>query len=126
MLHPEFRTSGQSTLRPDLVVVSVTPNIYIDVTVPYDPAEHMEKKAQAKKDKYRHLGVVFPFVVGALGSWWPENDNLRAALQIPPRAWANTGKAARLAAIQGTTAIINKHLGYNEPDGSGVQEDPEN
>ena len=53
-------TSGQSTLRPDLVVVSVTPNILIDVTVPYDPADHLGRKAQAKKDKYRHLdGISF-------------------------------------------------------------------
>ena len=78
-------TSGQSTLRPDLVVVSVTPNILIDVTVPYDPANHLGRKAQAKKDKYRHLGTVHPFVVGALRSWWPENDALWAVLQIPPR-----------------------------------------
>jgi len=101
-----------SGLRPDLVVTSTNPPIIIDVTVPLSSADGLEKAQARKIEKYKHLGVVLPLVVGSLGSWLPSNDEICLALGFSGRKWQSLKKKMKLLAIQGTTQIIAKHLAY--------------
>ncbi|XP_046633154.1 uncharacterized protein LOC124312704 [Daphnia pulicaria] len=101
-----------SGLRPDLVVTSTNPSIIIDVTVSLSSADGLEKGQARKIEKYKHLGVVLPLVVGSLGSWLPSNDEICLALGFSGRKWLNLKKKIKLLAIQGTTQIIAKPLAY--------------
>ena len=56
-----------TTLHPD-VVTSSTPQLIIDVMVPFDAPESLQAGYNLKVTKYGHLGPTLPFVVGALGS----------------------------------------------------------
>ncbi|EFX69718.1 hypothetical protein DAPPUDRAFT_113337 [Daphnia pulex] len=101
-----------SGLRTDLVVTSTNPSIIIDVTVPLSSADGLDKAQARKIEKYKHLGVVLPLVVGSLGSWLPSNDKICLALGFSGRKWQILKKKMKLLAIQGTTQIIAKHLVY--------------
>ena len=103
-----------SPLRPDIVVTSSSPRLLIDVTVPFDTATNLFAAYRKKIEKYQHLCLVLPFVVGALGAWLPSNDEIKSALGIPPRAWNGLRRRARLLAIQGTTGVISSHLTHND------------
>ncbi|CAL8068543.1 unnamed protein product [Orchesella dallaii] len=89
----EFRVVGENTevdnshLRPDLVLCKGRDAYIIDVTIPFENRkEAMEEAALLKTQKYTELAerlkqqyhyktaVVVPFLVGALGSWYPGND----------------------------------------------------
>ena len=116
-----------SVLRPDIVITSTEQPILIDVTVTWDDPASLSRAQQEKISKYQQLGQILPFVVGALGSWPPETQEIQQTLQIHPRDWNYLRRRARLAAIQGTTKIINHHLNYtdeHEPDDPDAIEEP--
>jgi len=64
----------------------------VDVTVPFDNRlAALEAAAETKRSKYEQLradlavqhgceAVVVPFIVGALGSWFPANDSFMRVL----------------------------------------------
>ena len=114
-------TTGDS-LRPDLIVTSMDPALVIDVTVPYDDPLNLQRAHDFKVEKYQHLGRVLPLVVGATGAWLPSNDEIAPALGIDPRTWNSIRRRLRLAAIQGTTKIISRHLAYGGPS-QGIEEE---
>ena len=116
-----------SVLRPDIVITSTEQPILIDVTVTWDDPASLSRAQQEKISKYQQLGQILPFVVGALGSWPPETQEIQQTLQIHPRDWNYLRRRARLAAIQGTTKIINHHLNYTDehkPDDPDAIEEP--
>lgn len=104
------RAVEDSSLRPDVVVTTTNPPIFIDVTVPFDIPSGMERAHAKKIDKYQHLGSVLPLVVGALGSWLPTNDEIAIALGFGSRRWSFIKRKMKLLAIQGTTKMIARHL----------------
>jgi Reverse transcriptase (RNA-dependent DNA polymerase) len=116
---------GNSGLRPDLVVNSTNPPTIIDVTVPLSSADGLEKAKARKIEKYNHLGLVLPLVVGSLGSWLPSNDEISLALGFSGRKWGILKKKMKLLAIQGTTRIIAKHLAYQTEESDHEPEEEE-
>ena len=114
-----------SNLRPDIVIMSTEQRILIDVTVTWDDPDSLERARKEKISKYQHLGQILPLVVGALGSWPPETEELRTTLQLHPRDWNRFRRRARLAAVQGSTKIIHHHLSYGETTPSGENEEEE-
>ena len=104
------KAADDNSMRPDLLINSVNPPLIIDVTVPFDIPNGMERAHGNKMEKYRHLGPVLPLVVGALGSWLPTNDEIAIALGFSRRKWSFIRRKMKLLAIQGTTRIIANHL----------------
>jgi hypothetical protein len=124
-VNKQFAGSG---LKPDIVIISAEQPILIDVTVTWDDPVSLKRAKQDKISKYQHLGQILPLVVGALGSWPAETDELRQTLQLHPRDWNRFRRRARLAAIQGSTRIIHHHLSYGEttpPEENEEEEDEE-
>lgn len=124
-VNKQFAGSG---LKPDIVIISAEQPILIDVTVTWDDPLSLQRAKLDKISKYQHLGQILPLVVGALGSWPPETDELRQTLQLHPRDWNRFRRRARLAAIQGSTKIIHHHLSYGEttqPEENEEEEDEE-
>ena len=116
-----------SELRPDIVVTSVNPPALIDISVAYDYPDALHSALNEKASKYRHLGPIYPFIVGAFGSWLPENRDIQLAFGLTARTWNSMRRKARLAAIQGTTRIISSHLAGSrdaemEPDDIDLQD----
>lgn len=83
----ENRPVGNSSLRPDLVLVRGEEAIVIDVACPFDNRRAaLQEARRAKEDKYKEIKeylsrrfqrvTVEAVVVGALGSWDPENDRV--------------------------------------------------
>ncbi len=111
-----------TTLRPDIVITSANPPILIDVTIPFDDPDTLSRARAEKISKYQHLGPTFPLVVGALGSWMPENAEILRAINVEilgvrklsSRTWNAFRQKARLSAIQGTANIIQRHLAFND------------
>ena len=97
-------------LRPDIVVTSVDPPAIIDIAVPYDDTGSLLSAFSQKVDKYIHLGIVYPLIVGSFGAWLPENRDIQRAFGFSDRQWNSIRRQARTAAIQGTTRIISHHL----------------
>jgi hypothetical protein len=103
-------------LRPDVVVTSTTPQIIIDLTIPFDATESLQAGFDRKVAKYGHLGPTLPLVLGALGSWLPSNDAVASSLNIRPNAWRRFRRKSRLSAIQGTMKVVSNHLRATEVD----------
>lgn len=88
----ENQVLGNQGLRPDLVLKKGSNIFIVDVTVPFDNRlAAFEVAAAEKRAKYERLraelmtqhdreGLVVPFIVGALGSWDPNNDPLMRIL----------------------------------------------
>ena len=91
----EMRSVTGQALKPDLVINNGTDAVIVDVTCPFDGGpDALEMAAQGKVEKYTGVArallaaghrsaVVRPFVIGALGSWWPGNEACLADLGIP-------------------------------------------
>ena len=97
-------------LRPDVELSIAGARLMIDVAVSYDTPENLKSAHDRKVDKYLVHGNIKPLIVGSLGSWYPNNDEIRSLLGIHPRSWAVFRRKARLLAIQGSTALLRQHL----------------
>ena len=97
-------------LRPDVELSLAGSRLMVDVAVSYDTPDHLKSAFDRKVDKYMVHGNIKPLVVGSLGSWYPNNDEIRSLLGIHPRSWAVFRRKARLLAIQGSMAILRAHL----------------
>ncbi|MFO0089667.1 MAG: RNA-directed DNA polymerase, partial [bacterium] len=98
-------------LRPDVEFMLSGSRVLIDVNVPYDNEGNLEIAFNRKVTKYMTLGNILPLILGSLGSWHPRNDDISSLLGIDGRTWGAFRKKARLAAIQGSMAIVHSHLG---------------
>ena len=119
-----IRDSG-SRLRPDIVVKDNNHVLIIDVTCPFDnDANALSEAAQHKFTKYEQLkqhfiaqGLhceVYPFVIGALGSWYKKNELLCTKLGMTRRYKSLFRKLCCSDAIQGSTNIYRLHLGWDD------------
>ena len=95
---------------PDVAVTEGDSPVYIDITVPFDDPANLYRAAADKEEKYGHLGTVLPLVVGALGSWFPENDNIRTKLDIPRRLWDEAKRKMRQSTIEDSCRPANDFL----------------
>ena len=107
-----------SELRPDLEVEAAGTKTIIDVTVAFDEPGNMQRAFDRKVEKYQHLSQTFPLVLGALGSWKPENEAIRSFFGIPARQWAAFRRRSRTSVIRGSLDIIRRFLVVVEPVGS--------
>ena len=121
------RTVADSNLRlrPDIVVEEDDRVIIIDVTCPFDnDSDALSEAALAKVHKYQPLKEyvqskgksceVFPFVVGALGSWYKQNEILLTKLGMTRRYKSLFRKLCCTDAIQGSNDIYRLHLGCDD------------
>ena len=108
-------------LRPDIVVEEDNRTLIIDVTCPFDNDEDaLSNAAVAKVNKYEPLKEfveatgkkceVLPFVVGALGSWYKQNEIVLNRLSMTRRYKSLFTKRCCTDAIQGSTNIYRLHL----------------
>ena len=112
-------------LRPDIVVEVGSQVLLIDVTCPFDndssalsdAANEKVFKYQALKDFFVSKGKsceIYPFVVGALGSWYKQNELLLKKLGMTRRYKSLFRKLCCSDAIQGSNDIYRLHLGCDD------------
>ena len=105
-------------LKPDLVILNkdTSEAFVIDVTIPFEGEDSFRAARQGKVDKYNHLKRVLQekgyrrveidgFVVGALGSWDPENEPVLRKLSIGQRYSVMFRKLCCTEAIKGSHDI---------------------
>ena len=96
--------------------------LIIDVTCPFDNDDDaLANAAFAKVNKYQLLKEfveslgkkceVLPFVVGALGSWYKQNEIVLNRLGMTRKYKSLFRKLCCTDAIQGSTNIYRLHLG---------------
>ena len=111
-------------LKPDLVVLNEARSeaYVIDVTVPFEGEVAFRDAREAKEEKYDHLKAILRakgyhkvevdgFVIGALGSWDPENEPVLRKLSIGPRYATLFRKLCCSEAIKGSYAIWRNKTG---------------
>jgi hypothetical protein len=121
------RTVEQSNLRlrPDVVVEEDNRVLIIDVTCPFDnDSDALSDAAVAKVLKYQPLKEffeskgkscdIYPFVVGALGSWYKQNEILLNKLGMTRRYKSLFRKLCCTDVIQGSNNIYRLHLGCDD------------
>ena len=121
------RTIAESNLRlrPDIVVEEDNRVLIIDVTCPFDNDDDaLSNAAVAKVNKYQPLKEflvsrgksceIYPFVVGALGSWYKQNEILLSKLGMTRRYKSLFRKLCCTDAIQGSNNIYRLHLGCED------------
>ncbi|CAB4024738.1 Hypothetical predicted protein [Paramuricea clavata] len=117
--------AANSRLRPDIIVEEDNKVLIINVCCPFDNnAEALRDAEQRKLNKYEGLKQffvgqgkqceVFGFVIGALGSWHPANENVLRQLGMSKRYRSLFRKLCCTDAIQVSTNIYREHLGITE------------
>lgn len=112
-------------LRPDIVVKEENEVLIVDVTCPFDndvnalsdAAEHKFLKYQPLKEHFIARGFkceIYPFVIGALGSWYKKNELLCSKLGMTRRYKSLFRKLCCSDAIQGSCHIYRLHLGWDD------------
>lgn len=107
--------------RPDLVIRDGQRVIIIDIACPFEnDQDALDVAATRKVEKYQYIAdhlklqgldaKVFPFIIGALGSWYPGNGNLLNELRISKRYRNLFRKLCCADAIQGSRNIYIEHL----------------
>ena len=116
-----------SRLRPDIVLEELNQVSIIDVTCPFenDP-QALDDAAQRKVNKYASLvehflgigkqATVLPFVIGALGTWYPPNEIVLRRLGMTKRYKKLFRKLCCTDVIQGSSDIYRLHLGIDVMD----------
>ena len=114
-----------SPVRSDIVITNENHVTIIDVCCPFENGpEAMEEAVARKEVKYNHLKTffeaqgkscnVFGFAVGALGTWFPGNEQVLTALNMTPRYKNLFRKLCCSDTIQGSTDIYRQHLGCDD------------
>ena len=111
-------------LKPDLVIINEEKSeaYIVDVAVPFEGEESFPVARRAKEDKYDHLkdilrarGIrkteVDGFVVGALGSWDPENEAVLRKLSVRRNYSTIFRRLCCTEAIKGSYAIWRAKTG---------------
>ena len=107
----------EKNLKPDLVILNRdTSEAYVvDITAPFEGEAAFQEARKAKEDKYHHLKKVLhdkgyrkvevdAFVVGALGSWDPGNEQVIRKLSIGHRYTVLFRRLCCTEAIKGSFA----------------------
>eukprot|EP00731_Ephydatia_muelleri_P013824 Em0007g1134a len=111
-------------LKPDLVILNEAKSeaYVVDVAVPFEGEESFPAARRAKEDKYNHLKALLRskgyrkvevdgFVIGALGSWDPENEAVLHKLSIGHKYASLFRKLCCTEAIKGSYAIWKAKTG---------------
>ncbi|XP_028416671.1 uncharacterized protein T26G10.4-like [Dendronephthya gigantea] len=117
--------SAKSRLRPDIIVEEDNQVLIIDVTCPFDNGPTaLEEAAAAKINKYEVLKEHFteqnrvchilPFVIGALGSWYPPNEAVLQRLGMTRSYRSLFRKLCCSHVIQGSCDIFRLHFGWDQ------------
>ena len=109
-------------LRPDIVHYEGDEATIIDVSIPFDNGENaLSTAAEAKVQKYKSTKqalleksytdvVILPFIVGALGSWYPQNEMVLNRLGISKGCRGLMRRFCCQDAIKGSRNIWTEHL----------------
>ena len=112
----------QPRLRPDIVHYDGEKATIIDVSIPFDNGENaLATAAEAKVQKYQSTKqalldkgytdvVILPFIVGALGTWYPRNELVLNRLGVAKRYRGLMRKFCCQDAIKGSRDIWTEHL----------------
>ena len=109
--------------RPDLTIISPDERtiLLVDVSCPFEGApKALEDAATTKLQKYEPLRQellqlyseveILPFIVGALGSWYPPNDRVLSRLRIGWQYAALMRRLCVVSAISGSQWIWYKSM----------------
>ena len=110
-----------SECRPDLLITNDNEVLIIDVTCPFENGENALAEADfAKVTKYdhvkqyfQHLGKrcdVYGFVIGALGSWHPNNEIVLERLLMTKKYKDLFRKLCCSDVIRGSADIYYQHM----------------
>ena len=109
-------------LRPDIVHYEGDKATIIDVSIPFDNGENaLSMAAEAKVQKYQSTKqalldkgytdvAILPFIVGALGSWYPQNEMVLNRLGISKGYRGLMRRFCCQDAIKGSRDIWTEHL----------------
>ena len=107
-------------LRPDIIVRTKKHNYLIDIKAPYDEIENMNRARLDNVGKYSDLAndmrkttkkgcSVETFIVGALGSWDPANNDLLRKLTVSDAEQLKLAKLVTISSIKDSCYIYNRH-----------------
>jgi len=124
---PEIaHSTSLARLRPDVTVTAANSILLVDVKVPFEKAGALDAVDKRNADHYEPLRAalaqatgkkvaVLTFVVGALGAWWPGNQQTLALLNIRGKAnVARLGKAAIKSAIHASRNVWVFHTSLKD------------
>jgi hypothetical protein len=94
-------------IQPSARILS-TPQVIIDLTIPFDAPKSLKVGFDRKVPKYGHLGPTLPVVIGTLGSWMPFINAVSNSLSIRPNSWRRFRRRSHLLVIQGTMRVVSK------------------
>lgn len=113
--------NAPGNLRPDLVIQDGSEVLVIDVACPFEnDANALQEAADRKTQKYHYLvdhfkqqgltAKIFGFVIGSLGSWHPQNEDLLNEMNISHKYRSLLRKLCCADTIQGSRNIYVEHL----------------
>ena len=117
----------KTRLKPDIVVRTPTHTYLIDMKSPYDMLKNFKEAREQNIKTYAGLAAdmqsssrvctsVETFIVGALGSWDPQNNDLLKFLKVPSKRVPSLAKRMSLAALKESYQIFNIHVAIKTLD----------
>ena len=109
-------------IRPDIIHYNGDKATVIDVSIPFDNVENaLSTAAETKVQKYRSTKqalmdkgftdvVILPFIVGAVGTWFPQNEMVLNRLGVSKRWRGLMRRFCCQDAIKGSRDIWTEHL----------------
>jgi hypothetical protein len=88
----------------------------MDLTITFDTPESLDAGHAKKIKKCSCLGLTLPFVICAFCLWLPSKNAVATTLSIPPASSCRLWIKCRLMAIQGSVAIIYRHIHGNQDE----------
>ena len=122
----------KTKLKPDIIVRTPTHTYLIDMKSPYDMLANFKKAREENIKSYSGLAAdmqassrictsVETFIVGSLGSWDPQNDDILKFLKFPQKRISNLAKRMSLVALKESHQIFNIHVAIPSLDMSPSQ-----
>ena len=116
-------TISGSSLRPDVQLEIGGVPLIVDVTISFDTPVSLNKAYETKINRYAHFARMCPLVLGSLGSWHPNNDDIKSLLNISCRRWADFRRKSRNMTIAGSCEMIRYHFRRCTLEGPPLEED---
>jgi hypothetical protein len=116
---------GFGNVTTDRAIVDDKKVLIINVTCPFDNGpDALEEAATEKVNKYLPLKEhftnlkkqckIYPFIIGSLGSWYPQNELLLRHLGMTKRYKSLFRKLCCTDAIQGLCDVFRLHMGWDQ------------
>ena len=120
---PGNSTIPGSGLKPDVQLEIGGVPLIVDVTISFDTPVSLNKAYETKINRYAHFARTCPLVLGSLGSWHPNNDDIKSLLNISCRRWADFRRKSRNMTIAGSCEMIRYHFRRCTLEGPPLEED---